>query len=219
MLSIFLPIFLIVIIVFIFRNHIKIKWKTFTRKGMKARRGKFGVYCYCGKQGTGKTYSVIEFINENKDRKIFANLKSIKDLDYGVIENFNDLLKLREEEDCIIFYDEIFTALTKHSKLNTEVLDFLSQMRKRKIIFLTTAQEWAEIPLTFRRYCRYQIDCSIFNLFPFSILFKRFYDAENMKWSTDDNDFIAPILETTISKMNKKIAESYDTFEQISNVS
>lgn len=219
MFSIFVLLFAIILILLFVKNKIRIKFYTFKYKGFKARRGKFGVYCYCGKQGTGKTYSVIEFLNENKDQKIFANLKSIEGVNYEIINNFNELLELRSEKDCIIFYDEIFTALTKHSKLNTEVLDFLSQMRKRNIIFLTTAQEWAEIPLTFRRYCRYQIDCSIFNFFPFSILVKRFYDAENMKWSNDDNDFIAPILETTVSKMQKRIANSYDTFEQISNSS
>ena len=218
MTSIMLFIFIFVLLFVIFKAKIRIKWRTFPHKGITARRGKFGVYCYCGKQGTGKTYSVVEFLNENKDKKIYANLKSIKGIKYQSINNFKELLELRSEENCIIFYDEIFTALTKHSKLNTEVLDFLSQMRKRKIIFLTTAQEWAEIPLTFRRYCRYQIDCSIFTLFK-SILIKRFYDAENMKWSQDDNDFIAPILETSISKMQKRIANSYDTFEQISNVS
>lgn len=217
MIKLFIPLFLIIVIIVIWKSHIKIKWRTFPHKGIRASRGKFGVYCYCGKQGTGKTYSVVEFLNENKDKKIYANLKSIKGIEYERIKNFNELLKLREQENCIIFYDEIFTALTKHSKLNTEVLDFLSQMRKRKIIFLTTAQEWAEIPLTFRRYCRYQIDCSIITIFK-SILIKRFYDAENMKWSQEDNDFIAPILETSVSKMQKRIADSYDTFEQISNI-
>lgn len=217
MFSFLLIIIIIVLIVFCIKNKVKIKFRTFIHNGLIATRGIFGVYCFCGKQGTGKTYSVVELLNENKDKKIYANLKSLKGIEYETISNFNELLKLRKEHDCIIFYDEIFTALTKHSKLNTEVLDFLSQMRKRRIIFLTTAQEWAEIPLTFRRYCRYQIDCSIFTIGK-SILIKRFYDAENMKWSTDDNDFVAPIISTTISKMQKRIADSYDTFEQISNI-
>lgn len=212
-------IILIGILAFFITNKVKIKFRTFFHKGFKARRGKFGVYCYCGKQGTGKTYSVVEFLNEHKDMKIYANLKSIKGIEYEIIETFEDLLELRNEHDCVIFYDEIFSALLKGQRLTKPVINFLSQMRKRKIIFLTTAQEWTEVPLSFRRFCRYQIDCSIFNLLPFSILIKVFKDAENMKWSNDDQEHVAPILETSISKMQLHIADSYDTFEQINNLS
>ena len=210
-------IIVIVTIIYFVRNKVKIKFKTFFRKGFKPNRGIFGIYCYCGKQGSGKTYSVVEFLKDNAGKEIYANLRSLKGVNYTYISNFKELLELRNKTDCIIFYDEIFTALTKHSQVNTDVLDFLSQMRKRRIIFLTTAQEWAEIPLTFRRYCRYQIDCKMRPLFNLGILIKYFYDAENMKWSTDDNDFVAPILSTTISKCNLSVANSYDTFEQISN--
>ena len=95
------------------------------------------------------------------------------------------------------------------------VLDFLSQMRKRRIIFLTTAQEWLEINITLRRYRRYQIECKMLNIFGLGLLIKHCYDAEQMKWSQEDNEYIAPLEETTISKCNVKTAELYDTFEQI----
>lgn len=208
---------LIVIIVFLlyrFRN-VRIKFKTFFKKGFKPDRGVFGVYCYCGKQGSGKTYSVVEFLRNNKDKKIYSNVH-LKGIDYIYFNGFDNLLKLREEKNCIIVYDEIFTALTKSSKINTDVLDFLSQMRKRKIIFMTTAQEWLEIPITLRRYCRYQIDCKMINI-GIGILLKFMYNAEQMKWSQDDNEYIAPLLTTTISKCNLDVANSYDTFEQIKN--
>ena len=41
------------------------------------------------------------------------------------------------------------------------------------------------------------------------------YDAELLKWSNDDNEYIAPLVDTTISKCNLSVAKSYDTFEQI----
>lgn len=206
---------LVIIIIVLYQKKIKIKWSTFFKKGFAPNRGKFGVYCYCGKQGQGKTYSAVEFLIHNKDMKIFANLKSIKGVEYTPIDGFDELLSLRSEHDCIIFYDEIFTALTRTSKINTEVLDFLSQMRKRRIIFLTTAQEWLEINITLRRYCRYQIQCHMLSILGLGILIKTFSDAENMKWSQEDNDYVAPLLETSISKCNKYVADSYDTREEI----
>lgn len=210
-------IFIIILIIalFIRFRHTKIKFKTFFKKGFSPKRGKFGVYCYCGKQGSGKTYSAVEFILNNSHMPIFSNVSTIKGVDYTYFSGFDNLLKLREQHDCIIFYDEIFTALTKSSRINTEVLDFLSQMRKRRIIFITTAQEWLEINITLRRYCRYQIECNMLNILGLGILIKRMYDAEQLKWSNDDNEYIAPLIETTISKCNLSVANSYDTFEQI----
>lgn len=214
----FILIFVIIFLLIRFR-HTKIKFKTFFYKGFAPKRGKFGVYCYCGKQGSGKTYSLVEFLSNNKNMPIYSNIKTLdkSQIAYTYFSGFDNLLKFRNEHDCIIVYDEIFTALTKSSKLNTEVLDFLSQMRKRRIIFLTTAQEWLEINITLRRYCRYQIECKMLNIFGFGLLIKHCYDAEQMKWSQEDNEYIAPLEETTISKCNVKIANLYDTFEQIKN--
>ena len=212
----FIIIVLVIILLIKFR-HTKIKWRTFFKKGFAPKRGKFGVYCYCGKQGSGKTYSAVEFILNNKKIPIYSNVATIKGVDYTYFSGFDELLKLRDKTDCIIFYDEIFTALTKNSRINTDVLDFLSQMRKRRIIFITTAQEWLEINITLRRYCRYQIECKMINLLGLGVLFKHMYDAEQLKWSNEDNEYIAPLIETTISKCNVSVANSYDTFEQIKN--
>lgn len=209
-----LIIVLVAIIVFRFR-HTKIKIKTFFKKGFAPKRGRFGVYCYCGKQGSGKTYSVVEFLKQQKDIKIYSNISTLRGIKYTYFNGFDNLLKLRDEHDCIIVYDEIFTALTKSTKLSNEVLDFLSQMRKRRIVFLTTAQEWLEINITLRRYCRYQIECSMKNILGLGLLIKRMYDAEQLRWSNEDNEYLAPLIETTISKCNVSVANSYDTFEQI----
>lgn len=208
--------FLIILIIYCIKSHIKIKWRTFLKKGFKPNRGKFGVYCYCGKQGSGKTYSVVEYLRSvPKNKKIYANISSLNGIEYTYFNGFDELLKLRNESDCVIVYDEIFTALSRTTRINTDVLDFLSQMRKRKIIFLTTAQEWLEINITLRRYCRYQIDCKMRNIYFTGILVKTFRDAERMKWDNLENDYIAPILETTISKCNLEVANAYDTREEI----
>ena len=40
-----------------------------------------------------------------------------------------------------------------------------------------------------------------------------------MKWSNDEQDFVAPLVETTLSKCRYSVANSYDTFLRISSVS
>lgn len=208
--------FIIVAIAFCIKNKIKINFISFFKKGFKPIRGIFGVYCYCGKQGSGKTYSCVEFLKKNKNMRIYANLKSLNGIEYNYINGLKELLELRKEHDCIIMYDEIFTEITKHDKLSKDVLDFLCQMRKRQIIFITTAQEWGELPLTLRRYVRFQVQCSLKRI-PFisGLSIKKVYDAEQLHWSQDDNDWIAPVIGTLISHTQISIANSYDTFEQI----
>lgn len=228
---IFVIIFVVIFIVLCFVYKIKIKWRTFLQRGFLPVRGDFGVYCYCGKQGTGKTYSVVEYLIDNKkDIEIYCNISGIRGINYTHFTGFNELIDLKHKLDngtlgndpnkqLVFVYDEIFTELQKKSQINKEVMDFLCQMRKRKIIFLTTAQEWAEIPLTFRRFCRYEIDCHMYNFYFFGCLLKNFKDAENMKWSNDDQEHIAPLVSNTITKTRRLISDSYDTLLRISSAS
>ena len=181
------------------------------------------------KVGKGKTYSLVEYLLDNRHTiEVFCNIKGIKNVNYQFYTGFEELMQIKKQLDddtlvydkdkqLVIVYDEIFTELQKQSKLNKDVIDFLCQMRKRKIIFLTTAQEWAEIPLTFRRFCRYEIQCNMINLFGFGILIKRFGDAENMKWDEEAQEHVCPIVSTTITKCRKWVANSYDTFLRISS--
>lgn len=204
---------LAVIIVLMVQNKIMIDFLSFLQKGFKARRGIFGVYTFCGKQGTGKTFAVVSFILRNQEYPVYSNI-TLKGIKHTHFSGFDEMLKIKDHH-CIIVYDEIFTALSKSSKIDPEIMAFLSQQRKKEVIFITTAQEWLEIPITLRRYVRYQIDCSIVNILPFSILIERYRDGEQMKWDNLENDYIAPIVATKISKMPKKVTEHYDTFEEI----
>lgn len=252
---------LILIFILCIVYKVKIKFKTFLSRGFLPKRGNFGIYCYCGKQGTGKTYSVVEYLYDNRNNiTVFCNIAGISCLPYFWFKGFEELIKLKEiidynvdnKEDydnlykyiltkfkdinrakllydllidhyerntqLIFVYDEIFTELQKGDKLSKPIIDFLCQMRKRKIIFLTTAQEWAEIPLSFRRFCRFEIDCHMYNFFLFGILWKNFKDAENMKWSNDDQEHVAPLVNNTITKTRRVVSDSYNTFLRISSV-
>ena len=220
---------IVAILLLCWKFKVKIKWKTFIKRGFAPKRGNFGLYVYDGKQGKGKTYSLVEYVLDNRNSiELFSNIKGIKNIDYTYYTGFTGLIDIKNRLDnntlvydhdkqLVIIYDEIFTELQKYSKLNKDVIDFLCQMRKRKIIFLTTAQEWAEIPLSFRRFCRYEIQCNMINFLGLGILIKRFGDAEQMKWDEELQEHTCPVTETTITKCRKFIANSYDTFLRISS--
>lgn len=203
------------------QNHLHIRWHTFFKKGIRVSRGKWGVTVFNGKQGQGKTTAIIEYLKDNKNLEIYCNIKGIKGVEYSYYEGLQGLINIKKyldgrneknDRQIVIVYDEIFTQLDKHSRLNKSIIDFLCQMRKRKIIFLTSCQAWGELPLSFRRFCRYEVDCYLHNFFNVSILRRVYRDAENMIWNNDIQDFEAPILETTISKYRKSIADSFDTY-------
>lgn len=233
--------FIIIAIYYCVKNKVKIKFKTFLKRGFKVKKGVYGIYCYVGFQGDGKTYSCVEYVMDNYSNiQLFSNVK-INNINYVYYNGFSDMLKLRDaidyaksrnnnfiifdakkipidfEKQIVFIYDEIFSELQRGSKISTDILDFITQMRKRGFILLTTAQIWSDIPITWRRLTRFQIDCHMYNFFGLNILIKTFHDAELMKWSNDDQEFIAPIISTTITHTRKFIANSYDTYQLIHN--
>ena len=216
---------LIIILCIVF--HIRPDIRSFFRRSIKAKRGLYGTYAFCGPQGKGKTTNLVKYcLDKNKKIYVISNvwMNGIERFNY--IEDFESIYKWLEKIDkkevniedrqIVIIYDEIFTLMTKNAKMNKEIMSFLCQLRKRKIIFLTTCQSWAELPLSFRRLCRFEIDCNILNL-PLmkSILIAIYKDAERMKWDEVEQDHVAPIVWTKIAMFNKRVAEAYDTRQLI----
>ena len=201
----------------------------FLKDGFQKFDNDFGLFCYCGKQGKGKTYSAIKFLIDRKLEKNYKILTNVKS--FNVFEDtvyFNNITDIIEyctdfkdnDENVIIFFDEIFTVLEKKTAINKQILSFISQLRKRHIIFVTTAQEWSEINITFRRYVRYQVDCNMFSIpfFHTAFIFNSINDGDLIRWDNDLQEFIAPRISANFGKCNRSVVESYDTFETI-NVS
>ena len=205
----------VLLVVFI-KSKIKVDFRSFLQPTLPLDRGVFGVYCFTGKQGSGKTYSLNKFIRRHaKGQKIYSNV-TLKNLDYTHLTTLEQLLSLRDQKHCYIIYDEIFTMMQKSTKFDDVLMEFLSQMRKQKNIFITTAQEWLELPMTYRRFVRIQIECYTIPLGYFGGIIREFYyDATNMKWEQLANEYVAPLITNKISKYEKRYMQTYDTNERI----
>lgn len=176
--------------------------------------------------GDGKTYSVCDWLYEKTKRDtkftVITNVKSYSKNHENTmyIENFYDIIKYiknsKNAREYIIFYDELFTLLEK-GKLNRDILSFISQLRKRGIYLVTTVQEWLDINVTFRRYCRFYVECSMYDKFGCTWSVNVLRSGYDMKWDKDLNEFDAPIIKTTVKKCSRAIANSYDTLEIINN--
>lgn len=124
----FLLIFLIVLvyfIMFVFRSHLHIDWKSLFKVGFSKKDNSFGLYTYTGKQGEGKTYSAVKFISEQKNRYnyiVVTNVHSFNKFSDTIyiddIMQLIDFIKINHDKNgkkYLIFFDEIFTVLMKRS--------------------------------------------------------------------------------------------------------
>lgn len=57
-------VFALFIIAYFWTNKIVFRFDTLFRKGFKRIKDTYGVYCWIGKQGDGKTISVIDWVLE-----------------------------------------------------------------------------------------------------------------------------------------------------------
>lgn len=213
---IILAAFVIFGIIAFHQARIKIDVPSFLDTTLPLDRGLFGVYCFTGHQGSGKTYSLNKYIRKHsKGKTIYSNL-TLEGIDYIPITTKEELYALAEVENVIIIYDEIFTLMSK-SKKDREILEnFLPQMRKVHNIFLTTAQYWLELDITFRRFVRIQIECKTRPLGKLGgILTEEYYDTTQIQWDNMANEYLSPLITKKISKYQKRYMETYDTHERI----
>lgn len=158
--------------------------------------------------------------DDRQSAKNFSSSSSSESKIY-YFDDFNKLVVFANsiiDRKIIVFYDEIFTILEKKGSLNKNSLSFISQLRKRGIILVSTAQEWSEINITFRRYCRFKVDCNMFGL-PFiktAFVINKVCDGDLIHWDNDLQDHVAPVIETNFRKGNLNIINKYDTYETIS---
>lgn len=226
----FILFFFIILFYLFFNRKIHVDFASLFHRGFAKLDKPFGLYTYTGVQGEGKTYSAIKFCNKMKVKNnytIVTNVSSYKVFSDTIyifdIHNLIDFIVSHHGVDgkkYLIFFDEIFTVLMKNKAVDVDITSFLAQLRKREIIFVTTAQNWSEIPITFRRFCRFQISCHMFNV---PILNRAFCinhinDGYNARWNNDIQDFDAPLLQTNFSKAEKSITEDYDTYETIKSL-
>lgn len=190
---------------------LKIDTESFLKKGVKRLpQDNFGVYCFCGHQGTGKTLSAVKYAYEvQNNRKIWANFN----LNLPNVQRFHNLSDIWDntDENQLFIIDEVFKKYTKNSRVDKEFLSWLMQSRKSKRVVILIAQFWAELPLTLRRTCKRTITShSLGNL-----QLNTWGDAEQMSWSDTEQDFVCPTTGFELFKRNKIICNLYNTNERV----
>lgn len=186
--------------------------KSFVKKGIKVKDSIYGVYCFTGFQGSGKTMNAVDFLARNSEggrQKIYTNIDSIK-LPHDYISSVSDLDPTWR--DCFVVIDEVHKAFPKNSPTNKEFYSFLQESRKHHRVTIIVTQEWKEVPMWLRRPCKLIVGN---HRLVRNFLIEEIQDARTMRWDETENDYVCQTIQRNVKKWNKEIADLYDTEETI----
>lgn len=124
-----------------------------------------GIYLFCGKQGSGKTLSAVDFVyNLSQAYKIniITNLELKFDNDTTIYE-FKNLLDFFKYNDKprIYLIDEmhlLFNSL-QSKNANTHIFEAVSQQRKNEVMIVGTSQVYGRLAKPFREQINTVITC------------------------------------------------------------
>lgn len=144
----------------------------YSGKGIKSLPP-YGHYLFCGRQGGGKTLSLLwyyEYLNKRYKRKgfqtsLFTNLGIGHEISKFTIHPTIVGISYDPKSIHFILIDEIQAYFPKDTKdlrtlqeIDKLVADF-SQLRKRQIFVLSTAQIYGRVNKPLREQCLYMINC------------------------------------------------------------
>lgn len=131
----------------------------------------YGVWMFTGKQGSGKTMSLVYWLE--KLRKRYPKVKIYTNMGYKFetepLKSLNDLLdedKRNGTDGTIFVIDEIQNEFSASTSKNfpESVLSLVTQQRKNHVLILTTSQVFTRVSKPLREQCYRAIECrTIFN--------------------------------------------------------
>lgn len=194
-------------------------WVWWDRKNPQKARP-FGITCYVGLPGSGKTLSLVEELERLRikfpEAKIYTNFGYKHE--HGPILKWQDLVTIENGPEGVIFgLDEVHSIFDRKgwNKMPPEVLQLFSQNRKYAKQLICTAQAFEDVVVDIRRRTHLIIECRmVLNRWVFeSAFFKNdykegvdgTYKPRRRAWRYN---FIA----------TNYIFELYDTYQIIKNI-
>lgn len=157
-------------------------------KELKKKRFPYhGVYCFCGKQGSGKTLSAVRLVSniflDYKEVYLVTNVSINKDLLKHIpSENIIPFTRYYQlffvyDKPTIFLIDEahlLFNSLeSRNADLN--MFQVISQNRKRQRVFILTSQVFSRLQLVMREQINTIIPCkTYFNYLTHCVVYRDF---------------------------------------------
>lgn len=135
----------------------------FIKSGKRPFR-EFGLTLYCGKQGAGKTMSMVEYLERIRHRYpkclIYTNFNYTHQ--NGKITTWKDIVDIRNGTDGVVFaFDEIQNEFNSLDWQNFPdgLLREVTQQRKQRIKIVGTSQRFNRVVKQLREQCYTVVEC------------------------------------------------------------
>jgi len=196
-------------------NKYDIDFKSFFKKGIKAKIEPFGVFLITGYMGSGKTYFACKYAFElNNKYKVKTNIHSLKlpDKHIDYFENLNEIYN-DTEEYVLYIIDELGKKYTKEAKSDKDFYNFLQMSRKTKRIVLIIHQEYMQVPQWLRGVTSEIYTTRKIPVLPLFITYRGIpvLSEDTYEWQVQYNFLY-------IYKRTKVIANLYNTFETVATL-
>lgn len=180
----------------------------------------YGFTFFVGRQGAGKTASMVRYLEEMKER--YPNCKIVTNFGYYrsdyIMEDWRDILTMRNGTDGIIFaIDEIHSEYSSASwkDVPEDLLSEISQQRKQRVKIVATAQFFSRVAKPLREQASTVAVCS--TLFC-RLTRTKFYDALQYSLILDNPNVakkkLKPLHRHSFVQSDA-FRSCYDTYEKI----
>ena len=187
----------------------------------------YGCWFFVGKQGAGKTISMVEQLE--RFRKEYPKIKIYTNMGYkyetAPLQSLNDLLNRDLYNGLfgtIFVIDEIqneFSASTSKD-FPESVLSLVTQQRKNHILILTTSQVFTRVSKPLREQCYRAIECrTLFGRYTMCKHYDGIEYADAVDKSIDYKAEHRPRLEYHSFVQGNKLRECFDSYRLIDRLS
>lgn len=182
----------------------------------RSRFREFGVTLYCGRQGAGKTISMVEYLARMRHRYPECIIVTNFECAFAdqVMESWRDFMEIRNGEKGVIFgIDEIHSEYSAASwkDFPETLLSQISQQRKQCVKIVATAQVFSRVVKQIREQTFSVVVCRTFAQ---RWTFCREYDAKDFEAYCD-----SPVMNKKIRSLWKysfvqsnRLRSCYDTY-------
>ena len=182
----------------------------------------FGMHFYCGRQGSGKTYSMTYELEQI--RKKYPKCKIYTNYGYkGQTMPIYNISMLQNEkyyngENGVVFAIDEIQNLYQSSNINNvppEVLGVVTQLRKQKVYIICTSQVFTRVSKPLREQAFYITECK--TLFHSLTICKK-YNADEYLLDLDRVEKKSSPIERYSIVHSDDLRNSYDTYMLIKSI-
>ena len=182
----------------------------------------YGMHFYCGRQGSGKTFSMTYELEKIRKKYPKCKIYTNYGYKYQTMPIYNISMLQNEKyyngTDGVVFAIDEIQNLYQSSNINNvppEVLGVVTQLRKQKVYIICTSQVFTRVSKPLREQAFYITECkTIFH----SLTVCNKYNADEYLLDLDRVEKQATPIEQYSIVHNNKLRNLYDTYELIKSI-